>query len=82
MNRQPFEIGEFYHIYNHGVEGRDIFSDEFDTYRFLESMKMFNSEEPIGSIYEQSFNQDSKLGGETAKSKLVNQPPRPEGDGV
>jgi REP element-mobilizing transposase RayT len=72
MSREPFVEGEFYHVYNHGVEKRNIFSDEYDTQRFLDSMRMFNSEEPIGSIYEQSFNRDSKLGDETAKSKLVN----------
>jgi REP element-mobilizing transposase RayT len=72
MHREPFAPGEFYHIYNHGVESRDIFSDEFDTRRFIESMNIFNSEEPIGSIYEQSFNRELKLGGETAKLKLVN----------
>ncbi|MFA5830553.1 MAG: transposase [Candidatus Paceibacterota bacterium] len=72
MFREPFVEGEFYHVYNHGVEKRDIFSDEYDTQRFLDSMRIFNSEEPIGSIYEQSFNHDLKLDGETAKSKLVN----------
>jgi REP element-mobilizing transposase RayT len=72
MNREPFAEGEFYHIYNQGVEKRNIFSDEYDSQRFLESMEVFNNEEPIGSIYEQSFNKDSQLGGETPKSKLVN----------
>jgi REP element-mobilizing transposase RayT len=73
MKRKPFAEGEFYHIYNHGVEERNIFSDEYDSLRFLESMVLFNTEEPIGSIYEQSFLKDvKKLGGETSKSKLVN----------
>ena len=74
MRREQFAEGEFYHIYNHGVEERDIFSEEYDSIRFLESMKMFNDEEPIGSIYEQSFIHDLELGGEASKSnkKLVN----------
>lgn len=73
MQREPFVEGEFYHVYNHGVEERDISSDEHDSNRFLESMVLFNSEEPIGSIYEQSFLKGSpRLGGETPKSKLVN----------
>ncbi len=74
MRREPFVEGEFYHIYNHGVEERDIFSEEYDSIRFLESMKMFNNEESIGSIYEQSFIHDLELGGEASKlnKKLVN----------
>lgn len=73
MNREPFAEGEFYHVYNQGVEKRNIFSGEYDSLRFLESMRVFNNEEPIGSIYEQSFGKDiSQLGGETPKSKLVN----------
>jgi len=72
VSRIDFSVGEFYHIYNHGIENRDIFKDEFDSLRFLESLIMFNSETPIGSIYEQSFNQEKTLGGPTSKSKLVN----------
>lgn len=73
MNREPFEIGELYHVYNRGVDARDIFSDEYDLLRFLESMKVFNDEAPSGSIYEQSFDKDISLGALTPKSKkLVN----------
>jgi REP element-mobilizing transposase RayT len=73
MNREPFAEGEFYHIFNQGVDKRNIFSDEYDSERFLESMEVFNNEEPAGSIYEQSFNKDiPQLGGSTSKSKLVN----------
>lgn len=71
MSRDTFAIGEFYHVYNHGIENRDIVSDEFDSMRFLESLQMFNNEAPIGSIYEQSFNQDMPLGRRTPKSPLV-----------
>ncbi|MDD5731864.1 MAG: transposase [Patescibacteria group bacterium] len=34
--------GEVYHIYNRGVEKRDIFLDERDYQRFLDSLKEFN----------------------------------------
>jgi len=47
--------GEYYHIYNRGVDKRNIFSDEYDVERFLQSMVEFNVEDPIGSIYENSF---------------------------
>jgi putative transposase len=72
MIQKTFAMGEFYHAYNHGIEDRDIVSDEYDSLRFLESLKMFNSETPIGSIYEQSFSQDQPLGRPTSKSPLVN----------
>ena len=39
----PFENGEYYHIYNRGVDKRDIFLDE-DDYRYFQHMlKLFNS---------------------------------------
>jgi len=65
MGRVIFSNGEFYHIYNRGVDKRSIFEDKYDVERFLQSMREFNSVAPIGSIYENSFN---RLGGSTAKS--------------
>ncbi len=47
-----FANGEFYHIYNRGTDKRNIFSDEADQWRFIQSMKEFNVLDPIGSIYE------------------------------
>ncbi|HEY9582992.1 MAG TPA: transposase [Candidatus Paceibacterota bacterium] len=55
MNRPPFANGEFYHVYNRGVDKREIFTDNFDSIRFLQSMIIFNDQNPIGSIYEQNF---------------------------
>ncbi|MBM2817782.1 MAG: Tnp protein [Parcubacteria group bacterium] len=71
-----FVTGEFYHIYNRGVDKRVIFSDTYDTKRFFQSMEEFNAEKAIGSIYENSFvkkdpkSPPAQLGGEA--SKLVN----------
>lgn len=56
----PFADGEHYHIYNQGVEKRNIFLDEHDFSRFLESISFFNQEESIGSIYEYSFGDKKK----------------------
>jgi len=55
MRRHSFAIGEYYHIYNHGVETRNIFDEPDDTDRFLQSMQFFNTIKPIGSLYEFSF---------------------------
>ncbi len=64
-----FSEGEFYHIYNRGVDKRNIFFEDYDVERFYQSMDEFNCIDPIGSIYENSFIK-SPLGSSTAK--LVN----------
>jgi len=72
MRKTKFSSGEYYHIFNRGVDKREIFSDNNDLARFFQSMSEFNTKEPIGSIFENSF-RDSALGGRAAKSKkLVN----------
>lgn len=53
MRDFKFQTGEYYHIYNRGVEKRNIFCDEKDFLRFLTSMREFNRVDPIGSLYEQ-----------------------------
>ncbi len=60
--KTKFEIGELYHIYNRGVDKRDIFLDEAEHWRFLQSMAEFNAVEPIGSIYEKSIADKNKVG--------------------
>lgn len=75
IRKTPFVNGEFYHIYNRGVDKRNIFSDPLDRERFLRSMAEFNVLEPIGSIYEKFF-ADKRFGGKASKStqskRLVN----------
>ncbi|MFA5997699.1 MAG: transposase [Candidatus Paceibacterota bacterium] len=75
LRKTAFVEGEYYHIYNRGVDKRNIFSDEFDVQRFFQSMEEFNVVEPIGSIFENSFIkdvEDSQLGSSTPKLRLVN----------
>ncbi|MFA5838791.1 MAG: transposase [Candidatus Paceibacterota bacterium] len=71
MRKIEFANDEYYHIFNRGVDKRKIFSDKYDLQRFFQSMKEFNTLEPIGSIYEKSLlkNQFSNL--DTKKIKLV-----------
>jgi len=59
MNREPFSNDEYYHIYNRGVDKRQIFMDNYDVNRFLKGMELFNSVEPIGSLYVLSFMEES-----------------------
>lgn len=60
-------MGEYYHIYLRGVEKRNIVMDNGDLDRFLLSLRLFNSAQSVGSIYEHSFRKDP-LGSETSKS--------------
>lgn len=50
-----FENGEFYHIYNRGVDKRNIVNDRLDVFRILESLGVFNTEECVGGIYKNSI---------------------------
>lgn len=50
MRKQPLVTGEYYHIYNRGVDKRDIFKDKKDVSRFIESMCEFNTLEGITSL--------------------------------
>ncbi len=44
MRKVPSQTGEFYHIYNRGVDKREIFLDDRDFVRFLTSLREFNNE--------------------------------------
>ncbi|KKU53188.1 MAG: hypothetical protein A3F26_01545 [Candidatus Ryanbacteria bacterium RIFCSPHIGHO2_12_FULL_47_12b] len=55
MRSISFAKGEYYHIYNRGVDKRSIFVRMQDVERFLRCMVAFNTVEPIGSLYQQSF---------------------------
>lgn len=57
---KEFAIGEHYHIYNRGVDKRDVYMSKNDYERFLQCMIEFNVVEPIGSIYENSFIKNNK----------------------
>ena len=50
MRKQSFAEGEYYHIYNRGVDKRNIFGDKEDIDRFIESVHEFNHAEVIGSL--------------------------------
>ncbi len=68
-----FAVNEFYHVYNRGVDKRNIFEDKYDLFRFLKALSVLNTEKPIGSIFEHSFkenkenNMNTQLGGRASK---------------
>lgn len=55
MRKVPLINEEYYHIFGRGVDKRAIFMDARDYARFLQGMEEFNTLDPIGSIYENSF---------------------------
>ena len=50
MRKETFENGEYYHIYNRGVDKRIITLDKFDSDRFIQGLIAFNTQDGIGSI--------------------------------
>lgn len=51
MRKVKFETGNYYHVYNRGVDKREVFLEEKDYFRFLSSMREFNSAKPVGSLF-------------------------------
>ena len=45
MRRVKFTKGGIYHIFNRGVEKRNIFQNDADRWRFLHDLYLFNNEE-------------------------------------
>lgn len=48
--REIFAVGEYYHIFNRGVEKRKIFNKDKDYLRFLDSIIFFNTGKPAWVI--------------------------------
>lgn len=71
MRETPLITREFYHIYNRGVDKRNVFEHAHDHTRFLESLSVFNTKDSIGSIFQHRF-QNPSLSPPRTKSRLVN----------
>jgi len=52
---------EYYHIYNRGVDKREIFLDKNDLFYFFDGVKEFNGQEPIGSLYLKNLDRDKQV---------------------
>jgi len=51
MQQPIFADDQIYHIYNRGVEKRNIFLDDQDRFRFIHDLFEFNDETPAANIY-------------------------------
>ncbi|MFA6285630.1 MAG: transposase [Parcubacteria group bacterium] len=71
MRRKVEFINEqYYHVYNRGVEKRDVFLGDPDYLRFLKSLNNFNQEDPVLSLFWNDIKKKN-LGVGSLKSKLV-----------
>ncbi len=50
MRKIKFEKGNFYHIFNRGVEKRSIFKDDSDRWRFLQGLFLFNDKKTTANL--------------------------------
>lgn len=64
LRKTPLVPGEYYHVYNRGVDKRKIFHDRYDVDRFFRSMTAFNTIHPVGSL--RNADLERKNSGETA----------------
>src|SRR3989338_11224426 len=51
MRKVKFAEEEIYHIYNRGVEKRNIFLNDQDHFRFVHNLFEFNDEQPAENLY-------------------------------
>jgi len=71
MRKVQFANGEYYHLFNRGVDKREIFLDQKDLDRFLQSMSEFNTLTPIGGIYAASFHKNNPLRNLVSKTEAL-----------
>lgn len=72
MRKDPFIIGQYYHIYNRGTDKRIVFKDSQDLSRFLKSVKGFNVLEPIDSLFKLNRSESRSVSNTTKNTtKLV-----------
>ena len=60
MKKPNFISGNIYHIYNRGIEKRDIFMEDLDYFRFIHDLFEFNDQAPAGKFSQFSQAQKQK----------------------
>lgn len=63
--KPPIQTGEIYHVYNRGVEKRDVFCERLDYIRFIHDMFEFNDTRPAPS-FERRYNPKNNVGSLTS----------------
>jgi len=52
MRKTALITGEYYHVFNRGVDKRQVFMDVFDSERFLKILSEFNTSKAVGGVRE------------------------------
>jgi len=73
MKKPQFLKDQIYHVYNRGVEKRDIFLDEEDYFRFIHDLFEFNDKDSVVNSY-YHFNSKLKKGEQFNYSKQERKP--------
>lgn len=60
MRKEPFDVGDYVHVYNRGNRKLDIVRDEADRWRFLACLRYFNDKNPGESIMRSFFEKKLK----------------------
>ena len=63
IRKCEFITGEFYHVYNRGVDKRTVFEDGRDFFKFFEMIELFNQDRSCGSVKEYQYPKNLKHGG-------------------
>jgi len=74
MRKVKFEKGKIYHIFNRGVEKRNIFVNDSDRWRFLQGMYSFNEESSSNRLLWELENKRGGLNFTTIKDFLKDNP--------
>jgi len=74
MRKIKFEQGKIYHIFNRGVEKRDIFVNDSDRWRFLQGMFLFNDESSSSGLLWHLENKGGGLNFKTLQEALIKHP--------
>jgi len=74
MRKIKFEQGKIYHIFNRGVEKRDIFVNDSDRWRFLQGMFLFNDESSSSGLLWHLENKGGGLNFKTLREALIKHP--------
>lgn len=67
MRKIKFVKGGIYHIFNRGVEKRNIFQNDADRWRFLQGLYLFNDEENSTNLLWKLENEKGRLNFRTLK---------------
>ncbi|MEK7120733.1 MAG: transposase [Patescibacteria group bacterium] len=70
IGRPKPAIDEIYHVYNRGVDKRDVFLDTKDYWRFIHDLYEFNDSSPAGKLYLLKKSQEKEKNSEIGSPKI------------